>query len=133
MASASGSRVDREKFGVADEDMPVVEEESSEVSVQGTAALVMRDGGPPMECSAPLRVTVGEGTRWEGRPDREPVESAGLEVRRFMRRALYTMRPDPVPRPIRPYPKSEQLKPKPKSGKPADQSNTGSSPRSNDK
>lgn len=75
------------------------------VEARGAAFLEIAEGGRTTEVNSPIGITVDRATRWRGRPDREPVVSESPEVRRFMRKAVYTMRPDPIPRPIRPVPK----------------------------
>ena len=82
---------------MVDEDQPV--------AMAGTANVHISQGGTTVEANGPLRVVVDETCFWQGRKDRPPVESDSPDVRRFMRRAVYTMKPDPPARPINPVPK----------------------------
>lgn len=75
------------------------------IKATGSASLHISEAGQTIEVNSPLAITVNDSCRWQGRPENEPVESRAVEVRQFIRKAVYSMKPTPTPRPIRPVPK----------------------------
>lgn len=80
-------------------------DDEGRIEADGSASLHITEGGKTVEVNSPLGLSIEEGARWQGRPEHEPVLSDEIEVKRFLRKGLYTMKPPPVPRAIRPVPK----------------------------
>jgi hypothetical protein len=81
-----------------------------EIAAEGRVSMDLTDASGTVEANAPLKIAVGDRTRWTARG--QTIESSHAEVRRYMRRALYALKPPPQPRDPLPVPKPKPSRPK---------------------